>query len=189
MGISKMSGSTLKIKDEVLALLRRVPAPPEDSLPAGTSDAALQEAESAYGITFPPKLRDWLSTSNGACVGPGGLVGIDVNRDSHDLGAIFDNYPLWRNRGWIPVAGDGCGNYYVVATRNEFGAGEPVLFVDVNDASDQPAFIGASDTWLFLKFLLSKEVGESRWPFNETEVLTWDPDIVSFENICLPWNA
>ncbi|MCP4536461.1 MAG: SMI1/KNR4 family protein [Chloroflexi bacterium] len=189
MGISEMSDSTLRTKGEVLALLRKVPAPPEDSLPAGASNAALQDAESTNGILFPPKLRDWLSTSNGACVGPGGLVGIDINRDSHDLAAIFDNYPIWRDKGWIPVAGDGCGNYYVVATRNDYGAGEPVLFVDANETPDEPAFIAASDTWLFLKFLLSKEVGESRWPFNEAEVVTSDPDIVSFENVCFPWNA
>ena len=189
MGVTRMSGSASKIKAEVLALQRKAPAPPGNSLPTGTSDAALQCAESTYGITFPPKLRDWLLTSNGACIGPGGLVGIDASRDSSDLGAILNNYPTWRDKGWIPVAGDGCGNYYVVATQNEFGVGEPVLFVDAHETPDEPAFIAGSDTWFFLKFLLTKELGKSRWPFSEAEVVTSDPDIISFEDVCLPWNA
>jgi cell wall assembly regulator SMI1 len=179
----------LKIKDQVLTLLGRVPAPPEDSLPGGASEAKLQNAEAVHGITFPPKLREWLLTSNGACVGPGGLVGIGVVRDSQDLGAIFENYPTWKDKGWIPVAGDGCGSYYVVATHGEYGAGEPVLFVDVHETPDQPAFIVASNVWQFLRFLLSKEVDESRWPFNEVEVVECDPNITSFTNVSLPWNV
>ncbi len=184
-----MSESPLKIKDEVLALMSTVPAPPEGSLPAGASNAAIQDAESNCGIRFPQKLKEWLLASNGACIGPGGLVGIDVARDSQDLRAVFDNYPQWNDRGWIPVAGDGCGSYYVVATKNEFGSGEPVLFVDVHETPDEPAFIVASDIWFFLKFLLSKELGKSHWPFKEAEVLDLDPSIASFKNVRLPWNA
>jgi hypothetical protein len=33
----------------------------------------------------------------------------------------LDLYPEWRTLGWLPVAGDGCGNYYVLAGDGTVG--------------------------------------------------------------------
>ena len=178
-----------QVKEDVLGLLLRVPAPPGETLPRGVSETILRAAEHRHGITFPSKLREWALTMNGPCVGPGGLVGIATPRRSQDLDAIYNNFPAWRHNGWIPVAGDGCGSYYVVATKGEFGADEPVLFVDVHVTTESPAFVAASDIWLFLRFLLSKELGESAWPYDSAEVISADPNIAAIKNVTLPWHA
>lgn len=179
----------MNIRDEVRELLAKVPAPPDESIPSGVTDEQLAQFEESHGITIPHLLREWLSMANGPCVGPGGIVGISTKRDSQDAASILENYPDWREKGWFPVAGDGCGSYYVVATRNDYGDGEPVLFIDVNDDSFQPAFLAASDTWSFLRFLLRKELDETRWPYSESEVIRDDPKITSFAGASLPWNA
>ncbi|MCR9296032.1 MAG: hypothetical protein NXI32_25225 [bacterium] len=72
---------------------------------------------------------------------------------------------------------------------NDYGNGEPVLFVDVNDDSSQTAFLAASNTWSFLRFLLRKELGETRWPYSESEVIRDDPEIESFVGVPLPWDV
>ncbi len=179
----------MSIRKEVLELLTKVPVPPEDSTPAGVTDEQLNQFEATNGITIPRLLREWLLMANGPCVGPGGVVGITTKRESQDAESILGNYPEWREKGWFPVAGDGCGNYYVVATRNDYGDGEPVLFVDINDDSSEPAFLAASNTWSFLRFLLQKELDETRWPYSESEVIRDDPEITSFAGVSLPWDA
>jgi len=122
-------------------------------------------------------------------VGPGGVSGIGTKRKSQDLDALMNLHPDWRSRGWVPVAGDGAGNYYVVATKGEFGPGEPVLFIDVGVDESVPAFVAASDTWHFLRFMLKKELGESRWPFSKDEVVLMDPSVETFTSVALPWDA
>jgi hypothetical protein len=34
---------------------------------------------------------------------------------------IRDLFPEWRTLGWLPVASDGCGNYYVLAVDGTVG--------------------------------------------------------------------
>jgi hypothetical protein len=41
--------------------------------------------------------------------------------DEPDMAGIRDLYPDWRTLGWLPVAGDGCGNYYVLALDGTVG--------------------------------------------------------------------
>ncbi|MBC8356605.1 MAG: SMI1/KNR4 family protein [Planctomycetes bacterium] len=184
-----MNEANLNIRAEVLSLLMRLPTPPEESLPGGVSDSAIIAFETSQRLTIPSCLREWLNTSNGPCVGPGGIVGLKTTRNSQNVEYILELYPVWAENGWVPIAGDGCGSYYVVVTQNDFGKGEPVVFVDVNDDNTAPAFIAASDTWRFLRFLFKKELGESNWPFAQEEVAINDPAIMSFSGVALPWEA
>ena len=188
MGLPKMSDSG-SCEAEVLALLARVPAPPDEETPAGATEQQVAEFEKRTGVTIPAKLRSWLLACNGPCVGPGGVFGIKPKRADLDIEQVLSLFPKWREKGWIPVAGDGCGNYYVVATKREFGDGEPVLFIDTMEQDSVPAYIVASDVWRFLWFLFNDELGESKWPFNRDEVTTSDPDILSFHDVDLPWTA
>ena len=178
----------MTIKEDVLSLLPSLERPPGEALPDGASEEQIARAESVVGILFPPKLREWLSVCNGACVGPGGIVGLQQRRTIQDLSSILSLYPVWQSSGWIPVAGDGCGNYYVVDTSGRFGQGEPVLFVDVHDDMEAPAYIVASDVWHFLRFLFREELGDDRWPFSKRHVLVSDPEIERF-SATLPWDA
>jgi cell wall assembly regulator SMI1 len=188
MGISKMSNSG-SLEEEVLELLAKVPSPPNEEASPGATERDIAGCEARIGLNVPTKLRAWLLACNGPCVGPGGVFGIRPRRQDLDIEQILTLHPIWHEKGWIPIAGDGCGNYYVVASKGEFGKGEPVIFIDTMDDDAVPAYIVASEVWRFLRFLLKKELGESKWPYNRDEVAVADPDILSFEDVTLPWNA
>ena len=188
--------STLRSEIQaVTELLENVPQPPEESLPGGIGDADIEAFAERTGITVPPSLAVWLKTSNGPCVGPGGLFGIRPARENLDIEFRLDLYPQWKEQAWIPVAGDGCGNYYVLVTAQEFGRGWPVLFIDTMESPDKPAYIVASDLWRFLIFLLDQELlrekgfSDTPWPFDREEVTRRDPEIEGFKGVSMPWDA
>jgi cell wall assembly regulator SMI1 len=168
-------------------LLRKVPQPPEQSLPAGASDGALSEFEKRVGFTLPPQMGDLLRLTNGPCVGPGGVFGVRPALDYLDIEALYESYPAWIERRWVPVAGDGCGNYYVAIPHD---GGWPVVFIDTMEDAEAPAFVVASGVLRFVVALLEKELGGEGWPFNEQKVRSSDPDIARFAGaLTLPWMA
>lgn len=178
-----------EISFEVIELLHRMPLPPGESLPSPVTVEAIAEFESNTKLRLPDGLRRWLLVTNGPCVGPGGVMGIGVRRQSFDIEKLLGLHPAWREKGWLPVAGDGCGNYFLVVSNNDFGVGEPVIFVEALQGETAPAFISASDTWYFLRFLFKKELSQSKWPFNEAEVMRDDPAIAAFRGISMPWGC
>src|SRR5438105_1019599 len=101
-------------------LLTKVPTPPEDSLPPPATDPDCDSFEKRSGIRLPDDVRDWLKLTNGPCVGPGGLYGIRPPRRHLDMEAIIALFPSWKAHQWLPIAGDGCGNYYVIPTQQEY---------------------------------------------------------------------
>jgi cell wall assembly regulator SMI1 len=167
--------------------MTKVPKPPEDVLPAGAELAECNAFEARTGISLPDDFRSWLKLSNGPCIGPGGLFGIRPARTALDIESRLANFPTWKTRKWLPVAGDGCGNYYVIPTQHEFGVGYPVVFIEPITTADAPQYIVASSIGRFLIFLLEEELGAKGWPFTETKVLEADPDIVRFVGVDLPW--
>ena len=76
--------------------------------------------------SLPPMLRSWLSICRGAAIGPGGVFGQRPDRPFLDMVRIRDLFPEWQSLGWLPVAGDGCGNYYVLAEDGTVGFVEPM---------------------------------------------------------------
>ena len=170
----------------VLSLLHKLERPPGEDIPPGILPAELDEAEHRIGFKLPASYRDWLIATNGPCVGPGGLVGIANCRKVQDLEAIYALYPQWKEKHWVPVAGDGCGNYYVMVQGGRDL--ESVVFMDTAENTDEPAFVVASDLWHFLAFLLQKDLGGSGWPFDRNEVLKTDPQIAT-THFTLPWDA
>jgi cell wall assembly regulator SMI1 len=173
---------------KIRKLLARCPDPPEDTLPEGCSDADLTGFEERTKISIPADLRTWLKVSNGPCVGPGGLFGIRPNRAYLCIESRLDIFPSWKTKKWIPVAGDGCGNYYLIPTLNDYGKGFPVVFVDTIASPDSPAYIVSSDIGHFLVSLLEQELGAGDWPFNEKSVVQHDPNILKFKCVKLPWS-
>ncbi len=178
-----------RLRKEVLELLTRVPTPPGENIPAGASEAEIVAFEKRTGLKVPSQLQSWLLACNGPCVGPGGVFGIKPSREDLDIEELLRLHPTWVDDGWIPVAGDGCGNYYLVASTGRFGDGEPIIFVDTMEDDSAPVYVAASSTWQFLRFLFKKELGQSNWPYGHHEVTTDDPEIESVHSVPLPWNA
>lgn len=139
------------------------------------------------GIDVPPELAEWLRIANGAPVGPGGLFGIGTLRRSLDIETYLNEYPEWLAQKWLPVAGDGSGNYYVLASVSG-AVPHPVLYIDTHDDPAKTAYVVASDVWHFLRFLLRAESGENGWPFSRTKVLNDDPALALVEGVPYPWD-
>ncbi|WP_181259297.1 SMI1/KNR4 family protein [Pseudoduganella armeniaca] len=168
-------------------LLQAATLPPDATLPAGIPDTALQQLQAAFGRELPPQLVDWLRRSNGPCAGPGGLFGYATGTRHLDIDYYWELYPAWRERGWIPVAGDGCGNYYVLLATG--AAAAPVAFIDTAEGDDTLAYLVASDLWHFIDFYLRSDAGEGGWPFDQDDVLASDPMLANAAGAPLPWLA
>lgn len=168
-------------------LISQVPRAPDQPLPAGLTEDVVSAFEERIGFPIPPEQSELLRLSNGPCVGPGGLFGVRPTLDFLDIEHLYESYPGWREHGWVPVAGDGCGNYYVaVPTGDDW----PVVFIDTMEDAQQPAFIVASGVLKFVIALLEKELGDTRWPFCEAAVTASDPRITAFaDKFALPWNG
>lgn len=173
--------------EEISELLHQVPRPPEDPIPSGVSSVEISKFEERTGITVPTTLRSWLELTNGPCVGPGGFYGINTLRPHLEIEEYLGKFPEWMKKKWLPIAGDGCGNFYIVPTQNEFGVGYPVIFIDVGQSASFPSYVIASDLEHFILATLRKELGSQGWPFGQNQVLAFDPCIKEFHSVSLPW--
>lgn len=172
-----------RIKD----LLLRVPSAPNQRLPPGLTDDVIAGFVERVGVQIPPEQVELLKVSNGPCVGPGGIFGVRPVLQFLDIEGLYETYPAWQDAGWVPVAGDGCGNYYIAIPTGE---NWPVAFIDTMDDPLRPAFIVASGVLKFVIALLEKELGDTGWPFAEAQVTASDPAILAYDNVfTMPWNC
>jgi hypothetical protein len=174
---------------KLLQLIQAVPREPNSAVPPGATSNQLEMLQKRVPFPVPPELLDWLGICNGPVVGPGGLFGIGNVAKHVSIDEILALYPNWKERKWLPVAGDGCGNYYVLVCSAEFGKGNPVVFVDTGVDSRRPQFVVASGLFRFLEQLLLKELGKSGWPFSREHVMTTDPEIARFWRAGFPWES
>lgn len=161
----------------------------EPTLPPGADDAEIAGLEIRTGLPLPPAFREWLKFTNGPVIGAGGVYGVQTGRSFTDIESFYDWYTEWRGKGWIPIAGDGCGDYYVIATREHNSQGRPVFFIDCHLDPLEPAYIVASNVLSFLRFYLRADLGERGWPFDRAKMLAEDPAIAEATTADLPWEA
>lgn len=181
----------MSIRQEVLRLAQQAPRAPETQLPGGADPALLTAFEERNGFSVPAELREWLLLYNAPVIGPGGIFGVGVGQFC-DMDAMYDALPFWRESGWVPVAGDGCGDYYVLDSRTAVGETHPIYFVD-QACYECPAYIVASGLWQFLRFLLEGEVWRAAgrqhyWPWEGEAVLRRDPLLAQYRGpVPFPW--
>lgn len=158
----------------------------------GAAAAELCALEARLGIPLPGAVREWLSLCNGGYFGGEYLMGTRPDRPHVDIEGWLRLYPEWAGLGWLPVAGDGCGNVWVVDSQYD-GENKPVYFVDNCMSSEEAQYVAASDVWHFVRGHLANELlhpGECRWPFARERTLAWDPDLTGYSGpVPLPWNA
>ena len=107
--------------DRVRRLVHGAVRAPGESSIEGASIEQLEDLEERLGRALPAQLRDWLSICRGAPIGPGGFFGHRPDCPLLDLPSVLADYPEWREQEWLPIAGDGCGNYYVLLPSGEVG--------------------------------------------------------------------
>lgn len=175
-------------RHRIRELLEKVPRFQDDPLPKGATEAEISAFEERVKIKLPEDHREFLKIVNGAWVDPG-IFGIRPSDPYLDIEATLAFFPSWRERGWIPVAADGCGNLYVLTTMKELGPRDPVFFSDHEYNRNSPRYIVASDFEHFLSFFLEAELGEERWAFDREYVIQRDPNILECRREFLPWEV
>ena len=174
------------LERDVRQLLSIVPRNPDRQVAGGADDDELADLERRLNRSLPGELIDWLRVCKGEAIGPGGLYGARPDVSHLDMAEELNHHNNWRTRGWLPVAGDGCGNAYVLIT--ERGSTGGVGFVDTMTDVDAIDYIVASDLWHFLRFLLLRETGHQGWPFDRQAVVAADPGMAEMPSPLLPWH-
>lgn len=117
-------------EQQIVELVQGAVRDPREAEVLGADVEDLDELERRLGHPLPPPLRQWLCICRGAAIGPGGFFGNHPDQPHLDIPSVRSLFPEWRARGWLPVAGDGFGNYYVLLRSGQVG------FVDaVSDPS------------------------------------------------------
>lgn len=180
----------MTIKEEVAQLVHQVPHAPERPIPKGATEEEIVAFSSRTNLQVPDELHEWLSLSNGPRIGPGGLFGILPTEEQMRIESLYELFPAWREKGWIPVAGDGCGNYFVLDSRVSVRSSHPIYFVDHEDNYVIAQYVVASGLWQFLRFLLRTEFAISYWPFDKEKVLENDPALQEYKgDVPFPWST
>jgi len=172
--------------DEAKKLATQMKLPLGDTFPKGVQNEQIETFQKHFDINFPLELVMWLRFTNGPCIGPSGIFGINTIRKNLDIGYYFGLYPDWAKKKFIPIAGDGCGNVYVIL--HGFSQ-DPIAFIDVAEDNKIPAFLVASDLWHFFCFYLLNWIGETGWPFDREKVLRFDPHLIDMSGAPKAWEV
>jgi cell wall assembly regulator SMI1 len=170
--------------DKVVGLLRADLLHPDQGIPPGVSRMEIEAAEIRIGQTLPRELKAWLIRTNAPCVAGGGFIGICSQDGGLDMEAVWALYPNWKCRGWIPVAADGSGNYYVMV-QPEMAVG----FIDTSSDPDLLAYVVSSGLVSFLEMFVKRARRETTWPFQKQATLAVDPGIERLRVLApMPWD-
>lgn len=131
----------------------------------GATVQELHDLGLRLGQPLPEALAAWLTVCRGEAIGAGGVFGCRPDEQSLDIGHILEIYPEWAGRGWIPVASDGCGNYYVLIDGGDIG------FVDTMESFER-LHIEAPDLFTFLREYLARDQAEESY---HRKPLYWGP--------------
>jgi hypothetical protein len=177
---------------ELIDLLSHPAIVGPDGVPPGASESDIQAFERVYGLRLPPTLCDWFSVVNGAFCGTQSFLGLnDYRVDSkHFLG-----------RSWLPVAADGCGDYYSIDLSAPDQGDYPVFFwdheTDYDSGLPMKGYAVASNVWIFSLLFLKQELARAshdkgerwHWPFDRGRTLQHDPNLARVISAPLPWKA
>jgi hypothetical protein len=179
------------------------PGYPIDPFPCGTTDKKLDEFSKQTGVQIPASLRRWLKLTNGAA----GFYGVDSSTGK-DIEKIWEWFPDWKTRSWIPVAIDANGNYYVQP------ACDAVCYVESLNP-DELSYVVASDMLHFALFAFEDQMELHRplarskgydiylpkssmrrgvpptelnpWPFSKKYMMFRDPELKNIKELPTAW--
>lgn len=165
---------------EILQLLVPAGHPAETPI-SGASETELERLAASFGRPLPADAMAWLRLCNGSRAGEGGILSTEQICDELNF------WPALRERGWLPIAGDGCGNTYVVDTDSPSAA---LGFFEPIASDDELQYYLASSLPIFLSCWLQQEATERsltdaeaddptriRWPFDRRAALQIDPEL------------
>jgi hypothetical protein len=183
----------MNVEKDVLYLLFQLKELHSMSLVPQASDAEIQSYSIKHNIYISDELRQWLKVCNGFPRQPGRTFGINQKNEHLEIVRFFKIGISWHRKGWLPMASDQCGSYYVLDTSTLIGQTHPVYFIEHTDY-EKPQYVVASGLWKFLRFFFMDELllarhEEGYWPFDKERVTAEDPDIVLCTTAPLPWKV
>lgn len=143
--------------EHVHSLIHGAVRAPDEEI-RGASGIELAALRTRLGRDLPAQLAELLTICNGARIGPGGLFGHRPDDPYVDLPSYIDLFPQWAERGWLPVAGDGCGNYYVLLADDSVGFIDPMT---VPNALDERTH---ADLFEFVEAILASDQADHFGP-------------------------
>lgn len=139
--------------ERVRSLTYRAVRAPEEEID-GASQEQLTALRTRLRRDLPTQLTDLLAVCNGARIGPGGLFGQRPEKPYLDLPSVLALFPAWTAHGWIPVGGDGCGNYDVLRPDGSVG------FVDTMSDPEALQDTRHPDLFAFIESILVDDQAE-----------------------------
>lgn len=106
---------TTHVPVRVLALLETAARAPGYEIPAGVDSALLEQYLRLAGLRPSAQWLAWVSLTNGPRVGPGGFYGVGTISADTDVQEYLTAHPELLRMKLLPVAGDGCGGFWLLA--------------------------------------------------------------------------
>jgi SMI1 / KNR4 family (SUKH-1) len=178
----------MKDLHRALELARLVAGIQRVDLPPGIGDAEIDALGRRIGAEIPEELRRWLRVCNAPLIGPGGIYGVCPDNPFLDIESRLHLHPEWLSLGWLPIAGDGCGSYYMLELNHQHDHTSPVSFVDERDYHTA-LYCVASGYCSFIGLYLREEFGDDFWPFDKERILLEDPELAHIHWLPLPWDV
>jgi len=128
------------------------------------------------------ELEIWIMICRGPVLLRSPLVGFGWENSKNEpfhYRDILDGYPEWATLKWVPIANDGCGNYYVFPLTESFQGLRPVFSVYVSEDTTKLAEVVASNLLIFVKRLIAAELYEEEEdPFTREAIIQHDPAVL-----------
>lgn len=156
--------------------------------------AHLDALQARLGFALPPDLVEWLRVCNGAVTRTWAHTFLNVGDSAwhgYDIESTLALFGGWRDKQWIPFAGDGFGDYFLLVAVE--GRPHPdVTFWDHEcDLESSTGCIVSSSLWHFLVNVLDpalEDDPDSLWPFNADYTIGVDPDLLNLRQFTMPWD-
>ncbi len=135
---------------------------------------------------MPGDLERWLTLSSGVTLDTMALLGTAKQSGLMSIEQVLREYK-WPANDMVPIAEDGFGNFYALATKGE--GRRPVVFIEGTDLQ-APQYVVASSLDRFLEaFIDVMAGGRHEWPFVKDRELASDPELAQVTQYPLPWEA
>jgi hypothetical protein len=182
-------------------VLSRCPLPSRTEKPRRVVPEGILALEGRLAGMLPPELMEWLPRAGSAAPDDAGSVEsfntfemmMDFFRTSLleriSPPAIVEGVRKWMEdwleRRWLPIAGDGCGDYILLVEHSP--GRRIVVFWDQSNGYDEYDYVYASNLWHFLAGAL-KEPHED-WPFKREATLAFDPGMGELKGVRFGWDS
>jgi hypothetical protein len=135
-------------------------------------------------VVLPDDVVELLTSTNGAGGPQGGICSL------REIGEYLGEETVWRERRWIPVLKDGCGNVHLSIP---LGSRRVMVFVEAFEDKTRPRYLEASSITHGIACLLERELKlrDDQWPFVKERLEREDPEIIALAHqfhLPLPWS-